>query len=85
MKKSKIAAAILAALTIMLSIPACTSSQNDTGTDSQKADTPATDIGTTDTSDADVETGENEIVEVFMKGYKLGDKVIRFSMVKVAN
>ena len=31
------------------------------------------------------EAGENEIVEVFMKGYKLGDKVIRFSMVKVAN
>ena len=31
------------------------------------------------------EAGENEIVEVFMKGYKLGDKVIRCSMVKVAN
>lgn len=31
------------------------------------------------------EAGENEVVEVFMKGYKLGDKVIRFSMVKVAN
>ena len=29
--------------------------------------------------------GENEIVEVFMKGYIKGDKVIRFSMVKVAN
>lgn len=29
--------------------------------------------------------GENEIVEVFMKGYVKGDKVIRFSMVKVAN
>ena len=31
------------------------------------------------------EAGENEVVEVFMKGYKLDDKVIRFSMVKVAN
>ena len=29
--------------------------------------------------------GENEIVEVFMKGYVRGDKVLRFSMVKVAN
>ena len=29
--------------------------------------------------------GENEIVEVFQKGFKLGDKIIRFSMVKVAN
>ena len=29
--------------------------------------------------------GENEVVEVFMKGYKKGDKVIRYSMVKVAN
>ena len=28
---------------------------------------------------------ENEIVEVFQKGFKLGDKVIRFAMVKVAN
>ena len=31
------------------------------------------------------EAGENEVVEVFMKGYKLGDRVIRPSMVKVAN
>ena len=31
------------------------------------------------------EAGENEVVEVFVKGYKLGDKVIRHSMVKVAN
>lgn len=31
------------------------------------------------------EAGENEVVEVFIKGYKLGDKVIRCSMVKVAN
>ena len=29
--------------------------------------------------------GENEIVEVLMKGYAKGDKVIRYSMVKVAN
>lgn len=29
--------------------------------------------------------GEKEIVEVFRKGYKIGDKVIRHSMVKVAN
>ena len=29
--------------------------------------------------------GENEIVEVFQQGFMLGDKVIRFAMVKVAN
>lgn len=29
--------------------------------------------------------GENEIVEVFQKGYKYKDKVIRYAMVKVAN
>ena len=29
--------------------------------------------------------GENIIVEEFQKGFRLGDKVIRFSMVKVAN
>jgi molecular chaperone GrpE len=29
--------------------------------------------------------GENEIVEVFQKGFKLGEKVIRFALVKVAN
>ena len=29
--------------------------------------------------------GEGEIVEVFQKGFMLGDKVIRFAMVKVAN
>ena len=29
--------------------------------------------------------GEGEIVEVFMKGYAKGDKVLRYSMVKVAN
>ncbi|MBR4700294.1 MAG: nucleotide exchange factor GrpE, partial [Oscillospiraceae bacterium] len=29
--------------------------------------------------------GENEIADVFSKGYKLGDKVIREAVVKVAN
>lgn len=29
--------------------------------------------------------GEKEIVEVFRKGYKIGDKIIRHAMVKVAN
>lgn len=29
--------------------------------------------------------GEGEIVEVFQKGYRKGDKVIRYAMVKVAN
>ncbi|MGN1002752.1 MAG: nucleotide exchange factor GrpE [Oscillospiraceae bacterium] len=29
--------------------------------------------------------GESQIVEEFQKGFKIGDKVIRFSMVKVAN
>jgi len=33
----------------------------------------------------DEEKGENEIVEVFQEGFKTGDKVIRFAMVKVAN
>lgn len=33
----------------------------------------------------DEEKGENEIVEVFQKGFKMGDKIIRFAMVKVAN
>lgn len=33
----------------------------------------------------DDEVGENTIVEVFQKGYVLGDRVIRFAMVKVAN
>lgn len=31
------------------------------------------------------EFGESEIVEVFQKGYKVGDKIIRYAMVKVAN
>ena len=29
--------------------------------------------------------GENEIVEVFQKGYKKGSRIIRFAMVKTAN
>ena len=33
----------------------------------------------------DESVGESIIVEEFQKGFKLGDKVIRFSMVKVAN
>ncbi len=33
----------------------------------------------------DEEQGENVIVEVFQDGFTLGDKVIRFAMVKVAN
>lgn len=33
----------------------------------------------------DEAAGENEIVEVFQKGFRIGDKIIRFSMVKVAN
>lgn len=33
----------------------------------------------------DENLGENEIAEVFQKGYKQGDKVLRHSMVKVAN
>lgn len=33
----------------------------------------------------DEDHGENEIVDVFQEGFRLGDKVIRFAMVKVAN
>ncbi|MBQ8345727.1 MAG: nucleotide exchange factor GrpE [Clostridia bacterium] len=33
----------------------------------------------------DETVGENTVVEVFMKGYIKGDKVLRYSMVKVAN
>lgn len=29
--------------------------------------------------------GESEIVEEFQKGYKIGDRIVRYSMVKVAN
>ena len=33
----------------------------------------------------DPERGEQEIVQEFQKGFKMGDRVIRFSMVQVAN
>jgi molecular chaperone GrpE len=33
----------------------------------------------------DEQFGNNQVVEVFQKGYKRGDKVLRHSMVKVAN
>lgn len=33
----------------------------------------------------DEELGENVIAEVLLKGYKKGDKIIRYAMVKVAN
>ena len=33
----------------------------------------------------DETAGENVVVEVFMKGYAKGDKVLRYAMVKVAN
>ena len=33
----------------------------------------------------DESAGENTVVEVFMKGYKKGDKILRHAMVKVAN
>ena len=33
----------------------------------------------------DESVGENTVVEVFQQGFRLGDKVIRFAMVKVAN
>ncbi len=33
----------------------------------------------------DEEAGENVVVEEFQKGYKIGERVIRHSMVKVAN
>ena len=35
--------------------------------------------------DEDDSFGENEIVEVFQKGYKKGNKIIRFAMVKTVN
>ena len=33
----------------------------------------------------DPEQGENTITQVFQKGFKLGDKIVRFAMVQVAN
>lgn len=33
----------------------------------------------------DENLGENEVAQVFQKGYKIGDKIIRYAMVVVAN
>ena len=33
----------------------------------------------------DESLGENTIVQVFQKGFRLGDKIVRFAMVQVAN
>ncbi len=33
----------------------------------------------------DEELGENQIAQVFQKGFKIGEKVVRFAMVQVAN
>ena len=33
----------------------------------------------------DAEVAENTITQVFQKGFKIGDKVVRFAMVQVAN
>ena len=33
----------------------------------------------------DENLGENEICQVFQKGFKMGDKIVRFAMVQVAN
>ena len=33
----------------------------------------------------DENVGENTVVEVLQQGYQLGDKILRFAMVKVAN
>ena len=33
----------------------------------------------------DGEAAENTITQVFQKGFKLGDKIVRFAMVQVAN
>ena len=33
----------------------------------------------------DEETPENTITQVFQKGFKMGDKIVRFAMVQVAN
>ena len=31
------------------------------------------------------ELGENVIAQVFQKGFKIGEKIVRFAMVQVAN
>jgi molecular chaperone GrpE len=33
----------------------------------------------------DENLGENQVAEVFQRGYRIGDKIVRFAMVKVAN
>ena len=33
----------------------------------------------------DESLGENQIAEVFQKGFRIGEKVVRFAMVRVAN
>jgi len=33
----------------------------------------------------DADAAENTITQVFQKGFKLGDKIVRFAMVQVAN
>ncbi len=33
----------------------------------------------------DEEHGEGEIVEVFQQGYSIGERIVRYAMVKVAN
>ena len=33
----------------------------------------------------DESLGENVVSQVFQKGFKLGDKIVRFAMVQVAN
>jgi len=33
----------------------------------------------------DADAAENTITQVFQKGFKIGDKVVRFAMVQVAN
>ena len=33
----------------------------------------------------DADTPENTITQVFQKGFKMGDKIVRFAMVQVAN
>ena len=33
----------------------------------------------------DENLGENEIVQVFQKGFRIGEKIVRFAMVQVAN
>ena len=43
------------------------------------------DLGTTNSCVAVIEGGESVIVEEFQKGFKIGDRVIRHSVVKVAN